>query len=90
MHLSTNESKGASALPLGPEAEARRRPVFALVTLIPLLWLLAVTMSAGWEKIFYNETRPGVPRVGVPANGAGIGREIADADGGGGNGEVNG
>jgi carbon starvation protein len=44
---------------------APRRPMFALVTLIPLLWLLAVTMTAGWEKIFYNETRPGVPRVGV-------------------------
>jgi carbon starvation protein len=56
MHLGSNESKGAGA---------RRRPVFALVTLIPLLWLLAVTMTAGWQKIFYNETRPGVPRVGV-------------------------
>jgi carbon starvation protein len=44
---------------------ARRRPAFALVTLIPLLWLLAVTMTAGWEKIFYEVTRPGVPRVGV-------------------------
>src|SRR5438067_1487873 len=31
---------------------------FALVTLIPLAWLLAVTMTAGFEKIFHNETRP--------------------------------
>jgi carbon starvation protein len=44
---------------------ARGRPVLALVTLVPLLWLLAVTMTAGWQKIFHNETRPGYPRVGV-------------------------
>ncbi len=43
----------------------RGRPVLALVTLVPLLWLLAVTMTAGWQKIFDNETRPDFPRVGV-------------------------
>jgi carbon starvation protein len=50
----------------GPKSKvARGRPVLALVTLVPLLWLLAVTMTAGWQKIFDNETRPDFPRVGV-------------------------
>jgi carbon starvation protein len=40
------------------------KPVFALVTLIPLLWLLSVTMTAGVEKIFYQETRAGFPKLG--------------------------
>ncbi len=45
MQLQKNESKG--------------RPVFALVTLIPLLWLLAVTMTAGVEKIFHPNPKIG-------------------------------
>lgn len=40
------------------------KPVLALVTLIPLLWLLAVTMTAGWQKVFYQETRPNFPKIG--------------------------
>jgi carbon starvation protein len=37
----------------------RRSPWFALVTLIPLLWLLAVTFTAGLEKIFHPDPRIG-------------------------------
>ncbi len=41
--------------------EPRRspRPALALVTLIPLIWLLIVTMTAGWQKIFDQNERIG-------------------------------
>ena len=42
----------------GPEAKAGR-PAFALITLIPLVWLLAVTFTAGVEKIFHPDPRIG-------------------------------
>jgi carbon starvation protein len=35
------------------------RPVFACATLVPLLWLLAVTMTAGVEKIFHPNPKIG-------------------------------
>jgi carbon starvation protein len=35
------------------------RPLFALVTLIPLAWLLTVTMTAGVQKIFHSDRRIG-------------------------------
>ncbi|MBI4327864.1 MAG: carbon starvation protein A [Chloroflexi bacterium] len=35
------------------------RPAFALVTLIPLVWLLAVTMTAGVQKVFHPDPRLG-------------------------------
>jgi carbon starvation protein len=36
-----------------------RRPAFALVTLLPLLWLLSVTITAGLQKVFHPEPRIG-------------------------------
>src|ERR1700690_1756476 len=41
MHLGTAGKAGSG------------RPVFALITLIPLVWLLAATMAAGTQKIFH-------------------------------------
>jgi carbon starvation protein len=43
----------------GEGREARGRPVFALVTIVPLCWLLSVTMTAGWQKITHEDPRIG-------------------------------
>jgi carbon starvation protein len=43
------------------------RPLFALVTLLPLIWLLTVTISAGVQKIFHPE-----PRIGFLAQAAAL------------------
>src|SRR3989442_5377623 len=37
----------------------RPRPAFALVTLIPLVWLLSVTRTAGVKKFFHSDPRIG-------------------------------
>ncbi|HXI68780.1 MAG TPA: carbon starvation CstA family protein [Verrucomicrobiae bacterium] len=37
----------------------KRRPAFAFITLIPLVWLLSVTFTAGVEKIFHPDPRIG-------------------------------
>ncbi len=52
----------------------RRSPAFALITLIPLVWLLAVTMTAGVQKIFHEQPNPKFPRVGFLQ----IARELDD------------
>jgi carbon starvation protein len=46
--------------PAVPEAGApKRSPALALITFIPLVWLVAVTFTAGVEKIFHPEPRIG-------------------------------
>ena len=44
----------------GPKSKSKvGKPIFALVALVPLLWLLSVTMTAGWQKIFSDDSNIG-------------------------------
>ncbi len=54
MQLSPRAGSGGE----GAQPKAAR-PAFALITLAPLLWLLAVTLTAGVEKIFHGDPRVG-------------------------------
>ena len=54
-----------------PAGAPRPRPAFALITLIPLAWLLAVTMTAGWQKIFHED-----PRIGFLTAAKGLNAEL--------------
>jgi carbon starvation protein len=53
MQLTPQQNASAGSMP------KPGRPMFALVTLVPLVWLLAVTMTAGVQKIFHSEPRIG-------------------------------
>jgi carbon starvation protein len=45
-------------------AVKKGKPALALITFLPLVWLLAVTFTAGYQKIFHEETDPRRPRIG--------------------------
>jgi carbon starvation protein len=69
MQLASDASKVQSPTPkVG-------RPVFALVALVPLLWLLAVTMTAGVQKIWHPN-----PKIGFLAQAKLLQEKIPDLE----------
>jgi carbon starvation protein len=63
INAALSRDAATGAVPKTPSARPPR-PAFALVTLLPLLWLLSVTMTAGVETIFHQENDPKRPRLG--------------------------
>jgi carbon starvation protein len=68
-----NQLLATTALALGTTILIKsRRPQFAIATAIPMLWLLVVTMTAGWQKIFAAD-----PRLGFLAQAEQLSEKLA-------------
>jgi carbon starvation protein len=68
-----NQLLAATALTAGTTLLIKSsRPIHALTTALPLTWLLAVTMTAGWQKIFAAD-----PRLGFLAQAAQLAEQVA-------------
>ena len=73
-----NQLLGVIAFALGTTVLIKMgRKRYAWVTLAPLSWLLAVTMTAGWMKLFSPDVR-----VGFLAAAGDLKRKLVAADGG--------
>ncbi len=55
---------GAGSKAQGSKSKVIRHPALALVTLVPLVWLLAVTGTAATQKIWHREERADFPKIG--------------------------
>ena len=60
------------ALRPGPIVGRRLSPAISLVVIVPLVWLLAVTWTAGLQKIFHSS-----PRIGFLAAARGLDDKLA-------------
>jgi carbon starvation protein len=68
-----NQLLAATALALATTLFVKSaRPAFAFATAAPLAWLLTVTMTAGWQKIFSAE-----PRIGFLAQADALSAKLA-------------
>ncbi len=68
MHLAPAAQSKIQKLALSAAQRSRTCPkskiAFTLITLVPLICLLSVTLTASWQKIFHHETRANFPRLG--------------------------
>jgi carbon starvation protein len=51
----------------GTVVALKRHPALALITALPLVWLVAVTFTAGWQKIYHAD-----PRIGFLAQASAL------------------
>jgi carbon starvation protein len=68
-----NQLLAATALAAGTTILVKStRPAFAIAPALPLAWLLSVTMTAGWQKIWHPQ-----PRIGFLAQARDLAERLA-------------